>query len=132
MLDIKGVPGVVGRTLIRPPASRLGPATPEERSAIVQASPFSGVYDTVIDRKSAYEILEKRTEVKEKEDAKAEKEKAKKKVKAAKKKTARKSGRRKKTAGDHLMYEAKLVARQIARQHGRKILRGLLGSMTRR
>ena len=132
MLDIKGVPGVVGRTLIRPPASRLGPATPEERSAIVQASPFSGVYDTVIDRESAYEILEKRTEVKEKEDAKAEKEKAKKKVKAAKKKTARKSGRRKKTAGDHLMYEAKLVARQIARQHGRKILRGLLGSMTRR
>ena len=132
MLDIKGVPGVVGHTLIRPPASRLGPATPEERSAIVQASPFSGVYDTVIDRESAYEILEKRTEVKEKEDAKAEKEKAKKKVKAAKKKTARKSGRRKKTAGDHLMYEAKLVARQIARQHGRKILRGLLGSMTRR
>ena len=132
MLDIKGVPGVVGRTLIRPPASRLGPATPAERSAIVQASPFSGVYDTVIDRESAYEILEKRTEVKEKEDAKAEKEKAKKKVKAAKKKTARKSGRRKKTAGDHLMYEAKLVARQIARQHGRKILRGLLGSMTRR
>ena len=132
MLDIKGVPSVVGRTLIRPPASRLGPATPEERSAIVQASPFSGVYDTVIDRESAYEILEKRTEVKEKEDAKAEKEKAKKKVKAAKKKTARKSGRRKKTAGDHLMYEAKLVARQIARQHGRKILRGLLGSMTRR
>ena len=132
MLDIKGVPGVVGRTLIRPPASRLGPATPAERSTILETSPFSGIYDTVIDRESAYEILEKRTEVKEKEDAKAEKEKAKKKVKAAKKKTARKSGRRKKTAGDHLMYEAKLVARQIARQHGRKILRGLLGSMTRR
>ena len=125
------MPGVVGRTLIRPPASRLGPATPAERSAILETSPFSGIYDTVIDRESAYEILEKRTEVNEKEEAKAEKEKAKKKVKTAKKKTSKKSSR-KKSAGDHLMYEAKLVARQIARQHGRKILRGLLGSMTRR
>ena len=142
LLDGKGVPGIVGRTLIRPPASRLGPAKLAERKAIIADSPFLGEYEDTIDRESAYEILENRTSIdkkKENEAAKKEarekkaKEKAKEKSRAKKKTSTRKrSGRRKKSAGDHIMYEAKLVARQIARQHGRKILRGILGSMTRR
>lgn len=134
LLDAKGVPGIVGRTLIRPPASRLGPATPAERKTVMEGSPFTGVYEAFIDRESAYEILEKRTTLEEKEEIKAKEAEVKAKKKPAKKTpTKRKtSGRRKKTAGDHILYEAKLVARQIARQHGRKILRGILGSMTRR
>ena len=140
LLDAKGVPGVVGRTLIRPPASRLGPAKAAERKAIIADSPFVGVYEEVVDRVSAYEVLEKRTSQDKTEKAKYKKarekkakELAKEKSRAKKKTTSRKrSGRRKKSAGDHIMYEAKLVARQIARQHGRKILRGILGSMTRR
>ena len=31
----KGVPGVVERTLIRPPSSQLGPNTPDERQGVV-------------------------------------------------------------------------------------------------
>ena len=54
-----GVPGVVERTLIRPPASRLGPITPEERAALMARSPLRGVYDEPLDRESAFEILEK-------------------------------------------------------------------------
>jgi len=141
-LDKKGIPSIVGRTLIRPPASRLGPAKLAERKAIIAESPFLGEYEDTIDRESAYEILENRTSIdkkKEIEAAKKEtrekkaKEKAKEKSRAKKKTSTRKrSARRKKSAGDHIMYEAKLVARQIARQHGRKILRGILGSMTRR
>ena len=140
LLDAKGVPGVVGRTLIRPPASRLGPAKAAERKAIIADSPFVGIYEEVVDRVSAYEVLEKRTSQDKTEKAKYKKarekkakELAKEKSRAKKKTSTRKrSGRRKKSAGDHIMYEAKLVARQIARQHGRKILRGILGSMTRR
>ena len=141
LLDAKGVPGVVGRTLIRPPASRLGPVKAAERKAIIADSPFVGVYEEAIDRESAYKILENRTSIDQKKEAKKAKEasraktreKSKEKTSRTKKSTTRKrSGRRKKSAGDHLMYEAKLVARQIARQHGRKILRGILGSMTRR
>ena len=138
LLDAKGVPGIVGRTLIRPPASRLGPATAAERKAIMKDSPFADVYDTLIDRESAYEILEKRTTLKEKEDIKTKEAEVKKKTQTkekpkAKNTPARKSsGRRKKSAGDHILHEAKLVVRQLARQQGRKIIRGLLGSITRR
>ncbi|HVY90399.1 MAG TPA: helicase HerA-like domain-containing protein [Hyphomonadaceae bacterium] len=56
-LDIKGTPTVVERTLIRPPSSRLGPATDAERAAIQTQSPVAMKYDTPIDRESAYESL---------------------------------------------------------------------------
>jgi hypothetical protein len=56
-LDEKGRPTVVERGFIFPPASRLGPLTPEERQAIIQASPMLAAYGTTIDRESAYEIL---------------------------------------------------------------------------
>ena len=57
VLEDNGIPSMVGRTLIRPPASRLGPVTPDERQAIIAQSPVGGVYDTLIDRESAYEVL---------------------------------------------------------------------------
>ena len=56
-LGADGVPGMVERTLIRPPASRLGPVTPTERAEIVAQSPVAGVYDQAVDRESAYERL---------------------------------------------------------------------------
>lgn len=57
LLDEKGRPNITDRTMIRPPASRMGPATEAERAAIIAASPVSGAYDTMKDRESAYEIL---------------------------------------------------------------------------
>ena len=45
MLDRKGSPNIVERTLIAPPASRVGPITAEERKAIIAASPFLGKYE---------------------------------------------------------------------------------------
>jgi DNA helicase HerA-like ATPase len=60
VLDEKGAPTVVARTRIRPPASRLGPATDAERAAIMAASPVRGLYDQVLDRESAAEILANR------------------------------------------------------------------------
>ncbi|AQR63284.1 ATP-binding protein [Brevundimonas sp. LM2] len=57
VLDEKGAPTIVQRTLIRPPDSRLGPATDPERAAVMAASPVRGVYDAVIDRESAEEML---------------------------------------------------------------------------
>ena len=61
-LEKKGQPSVVQRTLIRPPSSRLGPATPEERNAIIKESPVFGQYDKAVDRESAHEILKKRAD----------------------------------------------------------------------
>jgi hypothetical protein len=46
--------------LIRPPSSQLGPITPSERQSVVNASPLFGKYETLIDRRSAFEILSER------------------------------------------------------------------------
>ncbi len=59
-LDEKGRPGVVERVYVLPPASRIGPATPEERKAAMAASPVAGVYEKTVDRESAYEKLKGR------------------------------------------------------------------------
>jgi uncharacterized protein len=56
-LDEKGRPTMVDRSMVFPPASRLGPLTAEERQAEIQASPLLAVYGATVDRESAYEIL---------------------------------------------------------------------------
>jgi DNA helicase HerA-like ATPase len=61
-LENKGVPSMVQRTLIRPPASRVGPLTPEERRKIIAESPVAGQYDEAIDRESAFEMLQRKAE----------------------------------------------------------------------
>ena len=61
-LEKKGVPGIVQRTLIRPPASRLGPLEDAERAKLVKLSPVSGQYDEPLDRESAFELLKLRAE----------------------------------------------------------------------
>jgi uncharacterized protein len=59
-LEEKGIPSIVQRTLIRPPSSRLGPITPQERQKLVAESPVAGQYDKTVDRESAFEMLQKR------------------------------------------------------------------------
>jgi len=59
-LEGNGTPSMVERVMIRPPSARIGSITPEERKAIMDASPVKGKYDTAIDSESAYEILQKR------------------------------------------------------------------------
>ena len=57
-LQAGGVPGIVERTNVRPPRSRMGAITPEERALAMQHSPFAGRYDAVVDRESAFEMLD--------------------------------------------------------------------------
>jgi hypothetical protein len=59
-LEGNGTPAMVERILVRPPSARIGPITPDERKAIMDASPVKGKYDTAVDAESAYEILQKR------------------------------------------------------------------------
>ena len=61
-LDEKGRPNVVERAYVLPPASRIGPISPEERRAVMASSPVKGVYEVVVDRESAYEKLKQRAE----------------------------------------------------------------------
>jgi DNA helicase HerA-like ATPase len=117
VLDAKGVPTMVERTMIRPPSSRMGPLSAEERRAIIADSPVRGVYDQPKDRESAYEILARRA-------ATAEREATAKTAPAPK--SARVSTRE--TATDRFV---KNLAGTAGRQLGNMIIRGILGSLKR-
>ena len=122
-LTAKGKPGVVERTLIRPPASRMGPAKAAERQKIIAASPLGKRYDTSVDRKSAYELLTARAK------------KAGMKAEQASRKTAGKPARKASTGRKRQsVWEAmvKSVARSLGSSVGRQIARGILGSLLKR
>jgi len=59
-LEDKGVPSIVQRTLMRPPSSRIGPITDQERQKVIAMSPIGPIYDKMVDRESAFEMLEGR------------------------------------------------------------------------
>src|SRR6266852_17967 len=61
-LEGNGTPSIVERCMIRPPSARVGPINADERKALMANSPVKGKYDQAIDRESAYEILQKRTQ----------------------------------------------------------------------
>ena len=61
-LDAKGIPGIVERAMVCPPHSQIGPITPEQRAAIIKSSIVAGVYETPVDRESAYERLKGKVE----------------------------------------------------------------------
>ncbi|WP_395316229.1 helicase HerA-like domain-containing protein [Variovorax sp. UC74_104] len=62
LLDEKGRPSVTERVFVLPPASQLGPITPEQRKALISGSLVAGVYEKSVDRESAYEKLKGRAE----------------------------------------------------------------------
>lgn len=137
-LDAKGAPSVVQRTLIRPPSSRLGPASPEERAAVQAKSPLAGKYDTVIDRDSAYEMLQRReaAAAKEAEGLRLKEEKealrvAKERQAASRSaKPAAKSARRS-TRQTPVEAGTSTLVRTATRELTKYVLRGIFGSRKR-
>lgn len=114
VLDEKGSPTPVERVLVRPPESRIGPATDTERQERIARSPLAGRYDRPIDRESAYEILSSRTE-----------ERA---VIAQERETAprRNAGRPRETLVEAM---TKSAMRSVGSYIGRELVRGVLGSL---
>ncbi len=124
-LQDKGAPSMVQRTLIRPPSSRIGPLTAQERAMIMAASPVAGQYDQTVDRESAFEMLAKKT-------AAAAQPQAKNGgiwgdlIDAALGTGSRRSGRQTVTEA-----AVKSVVRTVGSQLGRALVRGVLGSLKR-
>ncbi|MBJ6138139.1 helicase HerA-like domain-containing protein [Marinobacter litoralis] len=127
-LDDKGTPSMVDQTLIRPPSSRLGPATAKERKTILDTSEFGARYNEVIDRDSAFEKLQRRAEeaAKEAEQASVAKERVYEAPAKASKKPAPKRRSSRQSVFETL---AKSIARTMGREMTRGFLRGLLGSL---
>ena len=131
LLDDRGAPTIVGRTLIRPPSSRLGPAKPSERRAVQADSPVGEKYDTPVDRESAYEVLEGKAEKRAQEEAAEAAREAREKAKP------KPSSRRKSSSSDNVIMkeitrELKREGRLIMRRAMRNAVRGILGGMMRR
>ncbi|MCK0138841.1 helicase HerA-like domain-containing protein [Aliiroseovarius sp. F47248L] len=142
-LEAKGAPGVVERTLIRPPSSQLGPIDAGERKALIDASPIAGKYETLKDRDSAYEMLTKRAADAAKEAEEAERREA----RAGETLTLREfnsgrrytgteddkpaSRRRSRKSSDEGFGEAVLnvVVKELKGTTGKRIVRGIFGSL---
>ncbi|RCX26537.1 helicase HerA-like C-terminal domain-containing protein [Thioalbus denitrificans] len=124
-LDEKGRPGIVERVLVAPPHSRIGPIDPAQRRALMNDSLVRGVYDTPVDRESAYEILKARAEetavAAGRRQAGAEPGRAREKAAQA---PAR--GRSRQSVTEAFIKSA---ARSIGSSLGRQLLRGVLGSL---
>ena len=132
VLDEKGVPTMVERTLIRPPSGKLGPVDPAVRDSLVRNSPIYGEYDKAIDRESAYEILQKRAE---KRQAAAEAEagrKAEEKEQRSAERASKPSRRSDSTTDRFVKNVAGSVGRQVGAVVVRQLVRGLLGGLLRR
>ena len=122
MLQDKGIPAPVERVLVRPPYSRMGAATPEERQAVLARDLNQQRYITPIDPRSAHEILLERTAARQKQAH--ETELAERAAKAQSKPKSRSSSRQ--SAGEAFLNS---VARAAGSSLGRKLFRGILGSL---
>ena len=139
LLDDDGIPGIVERTLIRPPSSQLGPITETERQAIMAASPMAGKYDQTLDRESAFELLTKRADEAAAAAAKAEEEEEKaelelREFKKARRYDAPQTGRstsRRSSSRDNSLAGAvaNVVIKELKGTTGKRIVRGILGGL---
>ncbi|HNQ04415.1 MAG TPA: DUF853 family protein [Thiobacillaceae bacterium] len=141
LLDEKGRPGVVQRAYIVPPRGQIGPIAESERRQRMQASLVAGVYEKVVDRESAYEVIKARAEAAAAQRAAEEQATARAKAQAQ---APAEGGGLGGILGDLLggapgaggrrregMVEAlaKSAARSVGSQVGRAIIRGVLGSL---
>lgn len=124
-LDEKGAPTPVERVFVCPPESRIGPATDIERKQVMAQSLVAGVYDKVVDRESAYEILKQRAE----QVASAAQAQTQKEQEGSGFDLGGILGGKTSRSDSVLESAAKSAARAIGSQLGRAIIRGVLGSI---
>ncbi|MCK9505485.1 MAG: DUF853 domain-containing protein [Porticoccaceae bacterium] len=116
VLDDKGSPTVVERALVAPPESRIGPLDAAERQEVLSRSPYKGRYDQPLDRESAAELLSAKARQKLVDGA------------------GQNASAKSKPGQQQSIFEAmaKSAARSIGSSLGRQIIRGILGSLSKR
>ncbi len=142
LLQAKGVPSVVQRTLIRPPSSQLGPITEDERAQVMAGSPLSGLYDEAVDRESAFEILAKRASAAADEAARIEAEEEKKELElrefqkakrydapSRSRSTSSRSSTRSSKSDSISQTLVKAAIRTATTRNGQRMIRGILGGL---
>ncbi|MFV0245263.1 MAG: helicase HerA-like domain-containing protein [Qingshengfaniella sp.] len=142
LLQKKAVPGVAERTLIRPPQSRMGPITDDERRTALAASPVAGRYETAVNRESAHELLAARAAKAAQEAAEAEAAEVRAKEKAEAETrdyararryepTRRSSNRAPRSTPSLTETLTRTVVKELGTRRGQRMVRGILGSLFR-
>lgn len=138
VLDKSGTPTIVERGLVHPPTSQVGPVDAAVRKAIISSSPIAGHYEKLVDRESAFEVLQaakQQTQALEKDTVPA----------PASVGTPSSSQPQKPSVLNEILFgstgprggrregiiekAATSAARQVATSVGREIMRGIMGSL---
>ncbi len=128
-LEKDGKPSIAQRAMILPPQCSFAAIDSGTRSKITASSSIAGKYERTVDRESAYEMLQ--SKLKQEQDA-ARIETA---VKTQKKEASyRQPAQPKPRKQPKSLFEkaAGSAVTSIGREVGRQIIRGILGSLTRR
>ncbi len=133
VLDEKGIPTIVEKAGIMPPRSSMDAVEENAIKDNIKTNPLYSKYSKMKDRESAYEMLQEEQEEaaeearrqQEKEQKQREKEEREKERERSKKKKTT-STRRKSSALDKAVSSA---ANTIGREIGKKLVRGILGSL---
>ncbi|TDM12065.1 DUF853 family protein [Macrococcus lamae] len=116
-LNEEGQPSIVERAFVRPPESKIGVIDPAVAASLLDANPMHAAYNKVLDRESAYELLQKKfsdsAEAVEQKNAVKEKEKP------------------KKAKPSEFQKVATSVLSSVGRQIGREIVRNIFGGRRR-
>lgn len=155
-LDEQGTPQIVERGWVMPPYSSFTPISLDERKILMQQSIVAGIYEQLVDRESAFEMLQQKVAQRQqqavaeetaKQQAKEQESLAKQQAKEQEafakqetreqeriareqqKETDRASKQREKLTQDIVGTFAKSAARSLGGSTGQKIVRGLLGSL---
>ncbi len=115
VLSEKGTPTPLAHTLLRAPATRMDVLSPAEIQTLVNNSSLAKKYNEVIDRESAFEILEKR--MKNEEDGEDREEP----------KEAKKARPEKEEKSTLEKLSENTMVRQVGRTLASTLTRGLLG-----
>ncbi len=110
-LDEKGRPTIVERAYVCPPQSQIGPITANMRAALLASSLVAGIYEKTVDRESAFEKLAARRASEA----------------AAAPAPVEGSGRSSREGVVEAMMKS--AGRAMASEVGRRIIRGVLGSI---
>lgn len=148
-LDEEGRPSVVEKAIITPPHSSFGTITEDARKDLINSSPMFQKYNDLVDRESAYELLQTKLEakleaeknleeekqqdkeLKEQEKLKLAEEKAaeKERKELEKERIAEEKAKEKARKNNPINKVAKSTMTTITGTIGRSIARGLLGGI---
>lgn len=116
VLNEKGIPTETVVTHLGPPASFMGPLSPQEYQNQLDASSLNKKYKEAIDPRSAFEMLEEKMQAARKEEEKDQQE-------LEETKSAGRTSRKDKSTFDEVL------ASPVTKQIGRELVRGVFGML---